>query len=264
MYGNAPRMLWQGWSPPDALHRIDLACRAMLLETDDGRKILFEAGIGVFFEPKLRERFGVVEDRHVLLENLAAHGVAPAQIDAVVLSHLHFDHAGGLLSAHGDGPPRLVFERAAHYVGATHWARAKAPHPRDKASFIPVLHDLLEASGRLRLVGDDGASDLAPLVRFRFSHGHTPGLMLAEVALPGGPVVFAADLVPGVPWVHVPITMGYDRNAELLIDEKRSLYEELLPRGGKLFFTHDPATACGALRKDGAKYTVDVVDCAAL
>lgn len=268
MYGNAPRMLWQDWSPPDDKHRIDLACRAMLLETDDAaggrRRILFEAGIGVFFEPKLRERFGVVEDRHVLLDNLAAHGVAPGDVDAVVLSHLHFDHAGGLLSAHGDGPPRLVFERATHYVGAAHWARARAPHPRDKASFIPVLHELLEASGRLRLVGDDGASDLAPLVRFRFSNGHTPGLMLAEIALADGPLVFAADLVPGVPWVHVPITMGYDRNAELLIDEKRALYEALVPVHGKLFFTHDPKTACGALRLDGQKYKADPVDCATL
>ncbi|MBK7401319.1 MAG: MBL fold metallo-hydrolase [Myxococcales bacterium] len=268
MYGNAPRMLWQDWSAPDDKHRIDLACRAMLLETDDAaggrRRILFEAGIGVFFEPKLRERFGVVEDRHVLLDNLAAHGVAPGDVDAVVLSHLHFDHAGGLLSAHGDGPPRLVFERATHYVGAAHWARAKAPHPRDKASFIPVLHELLEASGRLRLVGDDGASDLAPLVRFRFSNGHTPGLMLAEIALADGPLVFAADLVPGMPWVHVPITMGYDRNAELLIDEKRALYEALVPVHGKLFFTHDPKTACGALRLDGQKYKADPVDCATL
>jgi hypothetical protein len=76
--------------------------------------------------------------------------------------------------------------------------------------------------------------------------------------------VFAADLVPGMPWVHVPITMGYDRNAELLIDEKRALYEALVPVHGKLFFTHDPKTACGALRLDGQKYKADPVDCAAL
>ncbi len=263
MYGNAPRMLWQDWSPPDEKNRISLACRAMLVE-HDGRRILFEAGIGVSFEPKLRERFGVVEERHVLLDSLAAHGISPDEIDTVVLSHLHFDHAGGLLSAHGDGPPRLVFSRAAHYVGATHWARAKRPHARDKASFVPVLHDLLEASGRLRLVADDGASDLAPLVTFRFSQGHTPGLMLSQLNLPSGPLVFVADLVPGVPWVHVPITMGYDRHPELLIEEKRALFDEIVGAHGKLFFTHDPKVACGALRLDGQRYRADPVELSSL
>jgi glyoxylase-like metal-dependent hydrolase (beta-lactamase superfamily II) len=67
--------------------------------------------------------------------------------------------------------------------------------------------------------------------------------MLTEVEMPDGPVVFAGDLVPGVPWVHLPITMGYDRYPEMLIDEKRALFEALVPRGLRLFFTHDPETA---------------------
>lgn len=250
MYGNAPRAVWSRWSPPDEFNRITLACRALLLRTDDGRHVLFETGIGAFFDPKLRDRFGVTEPDHRLLAHLAAIGVAPGDIDAVVLSHLHFDHAGGMLSAHGDGLPRLVFPRARVYVGARHWDRALAPHPRDRASFIPALHDLLSASGRLVLVGDDGASDLAPLVRFHFSDGHTPGLMLAELALPSGPLFFAADLIPGVPWVHVPITMGYDRFPEQLIDEKQRHLARLADAGGRIFFTHDPAVACGAVTRD--------------
>lgn len=265
MYGNAPRAVWEAWSPPDAKNRIDLACRALLVETSDGKRILFEAGIGAFFEPKLRERFGVVESEHLLLKNLAAVGVAPDAIDAVVLSHLHFDHAGGVLSAWEDGQPRLVFPRAQFYVGRTHWERARHPHARDRASFIPVLNQLLADSGRLTLVGDDGASDLAPLVRFRFSNGHTVGLMLSEVRLAGGPLVFVADLIPGLPWVHAPITMGYDRYPELLIDEKTKLLDELVGESGKLFFTHDPKSACGVVaRDDKGRFSAKAIDVATL
>lgn len=264
MYGNAPRAVWEAWSPPDAKNRIDLACRALLVE-EGGKRILFEAGIGAFFEPKMRERFGVVESEHLLLENLAAAGVAPDAVDAVVLSHLHFDHAGGVLSAWGDGEPRLVFPRARFYVGRSHWERAQKPHARDRASFIPVLSELLAKSDRMVLVGDDGASDLAPLVRFRFSNGHTPGLMLAEIATPKGPLVFCADLIPGLPWVHTPITMGYDRYPELLIDEKTALLAEMVAAHGALFFTHDPKSACGVVtRDDKGKYSAKPIDVASL
>src|SRR5688500_9400877 len=98
MFGNAPRAMWARWASPDDENRIDLACRALLASPLNGKRVLFETGIGAFFEPKMRERYGVVEDRHVLVESLAAAGFTPADIDVVVLSHLHFDHAGGLLA----------------------------------------------------------------------------------------------------------------------------------------------------------------------
>jgi glyoxylase-like metal-dependent hydrolase (beta-lactamase superfamily II) len=74
--------------------------------------------------------------------------------------------------------------------------------------------------------------------------------LLAEIDAPAGPVVFAADLIPGRPWVHLPITMGYDRFPEMLIDEKGALLEDLVARGGRLFFTHDPEIAIGKVVKD--------------
>lgn len=98
MFGNAPRALWSRWMQPDAENRIDLGCRALLVR-DGERNVLVEAGIGAFFPPALRQRYGVQEERHVLLDSLAAVGLDDADIDVVLLTHLHFDHAGGLLAA---------------------------------------------------------------------------------------------------------------------------------------------------------------------
>ncbi len=242
MFGNAPRALWSRWIAPDPENRIPLACRCLLVKDLDGRNVLFETGIGAFFEPALRERYGVVEERHVLLESLAGVGLSHEDIDVVVLSHLHFDHAGGLLEAWREGqPPRLLFPRARFVVGAGHWARATAPHPRDRASFIAELQPLLQASGRLELVDGEHAPSLGPAVRFVFSEGHTPGLMLAEVA----GVVFCADLIPGRAWVHVPISMGYDRWPERLVDEKQVFLEDKLERGVRLFLHARPCLCAG-------------------
>src|SRR5438045_5005213 len=89
----------------------------------------------------------------VLLRSLAERGMRHEDVDVVVLSHLHFDHAGGLLSAFEEGqPPQLLFPKARFVVSRTAWERALAPHPRDRASFIAALPELLRASGRLEIV----------------------------------------------------------------------------------------------------------------
>ncbi len=250
MFGNCPKAVWAKWAPPDAHNRISLACRSLLVREDNGRHVLLETGIGAFFEPKLRERFGVQEPEHVLLNELAKHGVRPEDIDVIVLSHLHFDHAGGLLSAWAeDAAPTLVFPRAQVLVSGAAWARALQPHARDRASFIPVLQQLLTASGRLEVVQGERSPTLGDRYRFDYSDGHTPGLMLTTVDGPCGPVTYMGDLVPGTPWVHLPITMGYDRYPELLIDEKAGLLAKIAGAEGWAFYTHDPAVAASRISR---------------
>lgn len=257
MFGNAPKALWTRWIQPDEENRIPLSCRCLLIKEESislgqSRYILCETGIGAFFEPKLKSRFGVQETEHMLLNNLIELGIQAEDIDVIVLSHLHFDHAGGLLNAwQEDQALSLAFPKAKFVVGTRALDRARHPHPRDRASFIPELLDLLEKSGRLEVVASGAQSQiLGADYCFYESDGHTPGQLLIEVKGKDGPLVFCGDLIPGAPWVHLPITMGYDRFPELLIEEKTTLLNDLIKRNGRLFFTHDSAVASSKIGLD--------------
>ncbi len=253
MFGNAPKALWSRWVDVDEHNRMELACRGLLVTDLNGKNVLFETGIGDFFEPKLKQRFGVYQEGHVLLRSLAELGFQPEDIDVVVLSHLHFDHAGGLLTSWAEGEkPQLAFPNAEYLVGKTHWQRATHPHPRDRASFIPVLHELLQASGRLHFIEGDHHRLLGDAVRFEFSEGHTIGLMHSII----GDLVFATDLIPGSAWMHVPISMGYDRFPEQLIDEKAAFLQRHMAAKHRLFFTHDPDFAVASIAAENNRFAI--------
>ena len=254
MFGNAPRTVWNGWVEADERGRIDLNCRCLLVEAG-GLKVLCETGIGAFFEPKLAERYGVQDpERHVLRENLQASGFLPGEIDYVILSHLHFDHAGGLLPTYAEiqqGDQGLIFPKAQFVVGARAWQRAQNPHLRDRASFIPGLCDKLEKSGRL-LVVDEGQvpKELAGSLNFTITDGHTPGQLHSWFGSGTGTVFFAGDLIPGQAWIHLPITMGYDRFPEQLIDEKEDILRRIVAERTLVFFTHDTRWAAAYIDCD--------------
>lgn len=262
MFGNAPRAVWERWIAPDERDRIPLQCRTMLLEWQD-YKVLCETGIGAFFEPKMADRFGVQNaDRHMLLENLAKLNLSDKDITHVILSHLHFDHAGGLLPTYQEivsGHDQLLFSNAKYIVGKEAFARAQNPHFRDKASFIAGMVEKLISSQRLVIIDEQQPEDLFNgRIHYRFSQGHTLGQMHTVFHGSKHKVVFCGDLIPGVPWVHLPITMGYDRFPEMLIDEKQHLYDEAVPENWLFFFTHDPEVAAATVINDGSKYRVEI------
>lgn len=249
MFGNAPRALWTRWCDSDEKGRIKLSCRSMLVELGD-RKILCEVGIGAYMSPEMKERYGVAEDTHVLLESLKFANLDCSEITDVVLSHLHFDHAGGLLGSYDSGQKdQLLFDNARYYISKESFDRARSPHLRDRASFIPGLVDKLLDSERLSLIDRETTceSGLPKEFSFVFSDGHTPGMMLPVVSGKSATMIFMGDLVPGEPWVHLPITMGYDRFPEGLVNEKKDLYSRFKHLDWIAFFTHDVNIAGGVL-----------------
>jgi glyoxylase-like metal-dependent hydrolase (beta-lactamase superfamily II) len=261
MFGNAPKALWERWMPSDEQNRIRMATRPLLAITT-GAVILFEAGIGAYLEPKLAERFGVDEPEHMLLKSLAGKGLAQEDVTHVFLTHLHFDHAGGLLSAWQAGrESELLFPNAQFYVSQAAWERATHPHVRDRASFIPLLNRRLESSGRLTLIRPEEAFSFDGLEFGCIpSEGHTPGLLCYDLHYEGGRLVYVSDLIPGRPWVHLPISMGYDRYPELLIDEKDRLLASLDREHAWLYYVHDPQAAVSRLAYDPEHQTYMAVD----
>jgi glyoxylase-like metal-dependent hydrolase (beta-lactamase superfamily II) len=260
MFGNAPKVVWDQWIPADEQNRISLATRALLVVTRT-EKILFETGIGAYMDPKLRSRYGVDEPGNMLVQALALRGISQEEITRIFISHLHFDHAGGLLSDWQAGrEPELLFPNAKVYVGESAWERAIHPHPRDRASYIPRLHQQLEESKRMVLVDKDEVFNFDGLeLRFFTSEGHSPGLLSADLRFGNERLVYASDLIPGRFWVHLPITMGYDRYPELLINEKKALLTSLLESGGMIFYSHDPDYVVSSIKADEEHNTFTVV-----
>lgn len=250
MFGNAPKAIWSKWHTPNEKNQIQLATRALLIQ-DDNRNILLEAGIGAFFSPNLKKRYGVYENDHILLKSLHKIGLEHSDIDFVILSHLHFDHVGGLLNVWQESEKyELLFPKAKYIISSAAWERANNPHPRDKASFIPELMQLLKKSDRILLVDDKSLDILGNDYTFYYSNGHTPGLLHTQINMPKGPVIFSSDLIPGTSWIHLPITMGYDRSPELLVDEKKQFLDRCIAQKTRVFYTHDLKTEMSNIEQD--------------
>jgi glyoxylase-like metal-dependent hydrolase (beta-lactamase superfamily II) len=242
MFGHVPKALWSQWVTCDEHNRVDLVCRCLLLKTAT-HTILFEAGIGPFMAPDLAERYGI-QGQGDLLTHLKEKGVSEEGIDYVILSHLHFDHIGGLIPAWpGMEDPHWQphFPNATYVVGKVQYERAACPHLRDRASYVSELTEKLRQTGRLVLVDSEspGIAELNDHMRFRFTEGHTPGSMHAIIRGEQETVFFAADLIPGTPWLHLPIATGYDRYPEQSINEKKTILEQAVKENWLVFYTHD-------------------------
>lgn len=249
MFGVVPRALWEKKAVPDEHNRILLAMRPLLVR--GVRTLLIDAGLGDKENEKFHHIYGVDRGRH-LDHALAEAGVSPEDIDVVLATHLHFDHAGGFTMRDAAGRIRPRFPRARYVVRRGEWEDATHPHERNRASYRPDNFLPLADAGVLELV--DADQTIMPGVKVQRTGGHTMHHQLAWIESGAARGAYVADLVPTT--AHLPNAwiMGYDLYPMDTLSAKQALFRELLARETLLFFGHDPAVAAGYLTdENGAR-----------
>jgi glyoxylase-like metal-dependent hydrolase (beta-lactamase superfamily II) len=244
MFGVVPRVLWERTDPPDEKNRVALGLNVALVETA-GRRVLVDTGLGEKWTHKERAMFRIDRAR-TLLADLLALGLGPGDIDVVVNTHLHFDHAGGNTRQEG-GKTLPVFPRARYVVQKGEWDDATHPHERSRASYLEPNFVPLAAAGQLELV--EGEVEVAPGVRVVPTGGHTAHHQVVVVEGGGGRLVVPTDLLPTTSHLPLPYVMGYDLYPVATLEAKRRLLGEAAERGDCLLFYHDLRRPLGRVRR---------------
>ena len=255
MFGVIPKPLWEKRAPADPLNRITLGLRPLLVR-GAGYTLLVDAGVGDKMDAKSANIYAI--DRTTNLDHtLAGAGMARSDIDIVLASHLHFDHAGGFTRRGADGAVVPAFPRARYVARTGEWEDARHPHERNRASYLAENFIPLRDAGVLELMPGDG--EVAPGVRVVRTGGHTMHHQMVLVESAGRTAVFAADLIPTIAHVDEPWIMGYDLYPMDTLAFKRTFVREAIDREYLIFFEHDPAVAAGYIREKNGRKLVEPV-----
>jgi glyoxylase-like metal-dependent hydrolase (beta-lactamase superfamily II) len=252
MFGVVPRVVWEKTDPPDEKNRVALGLNVALVESA-GKRILVDTGMGDKWGEKESRMFRL--DRSTTLDgSLRALGLAPEDIDIVVNTHLHFDHAGGNTRV-VNGRTVPTFPRARYVVQMGEWEDATHPHERSRASYREENFVPLAESRQLDTV--QGAVGVAPGVRVVPVGGHTAYHQMVVVEGGGQTLAIPTDLLPTTSHLPLPFVMGYDLFPVGTLEAKRRLLERAARERWTLLFYHDPRVALGRVRMDGDRCVLD-------
>lgn len=237
MFGIIPKPLWNKVHPADDQNRIDLALRLVLIQ-DGTRNILIDTGIGDYHGEKWDSRFGVVGEASPLEKALAQINLTTDDITDLVISHLHFDHVGGIGHKTENGMVP-VFKKATLHLHQNHFEYSLNPTDRDTGSFqmeycLPVIK-WYEKMNQIHFVtGTEG--EILPGLKFKCSMGHTPYLLHAY----DDHFIYMADLIPTSNHVHIPWVMGYDISPGVTTQDKKEFLSFIEKKNLTMIFEHDP------------------------
>jgi len=241
MFGVVPKTLWQKTNPADQNNLIDIAARCLLIEDGD-RLILIDSGMGDKQSEKFFSYYSLWGDDS-LDRSLQKAGFHRDDITDVFITHLHFDHCGGVVqwNDHRTGY-EVAFKNAKIWSNKEHWQWAVTPNAREKASFLKENIAPIEESGQLVFITrTDTAFQKESELGFGvlFANGHTEKQMIPQIEYQEKTIVFMADLLPTVGHIPLPYVMGYDTRPLLTLDEKKLFLENAADNGWYLFLEHD-------------------------
>jgi len=255
MFGVVPKPLWEKLAPADDRNRIQLAMRPLLVEGPWGR-LLVDCGVGEKMPEKARDIYGL--DRSCHLDHaLADRGLDAEAIDAVLATHLHFDHFGGATRRDAQGlVPR--FPRARYLIRDAEWEDATHPHERNRASYLQDDFVPLRAANVVDFCTGDVT--VKPGVRVVRTGGHTGQHQIVYLESGGRTAVFAADLIPTTAHLQDPWVMGYDLFPMETLAFKKGFLRQAIDHEYLIFFEHDPLVAAGIIReRDGKRWVEQVL-----
>ncbi len=246
MFGVVPRVLWERVFPPDEKHRIPQETNCLLVR-DGERNVLIDTGYGPKLPDKQRRNFGA-QDGEPLIENLAAQGLTRDDIDVVIFSHLHFDHAGGATRYDEDGSLIPAFPNAEYVAQRREWVIATAGYPELRGAYPQENLLPLRESGQLRLI--DGDVEIVPGIRAQVTGGHTEGHQVLIVESESDSAVFLGDICSTSR--HLPILwcLAFDVHMQQTRRAKAAVLEQIVQTNAIAVFDHDPDTGAARLKPD--------------
>lgn len=255
MFGVVPKPLWERRIPADARNRIPLALRCLLVEAPEAL-VLIDTGIGNKEDERFREIYGVSNagDPTRLEDAIRAAGHAPEDVDIVLSTHLHFDHAGGNTLLDGDGTVLPAFPRARYVVQRGEFEFAHQNNERIRASYLSRNFDPVAEAGLWDFV--EGEAEVTRGVRVLPTPGHTPYHQSVLVEGEGDSACFLADVCPTTAHLPLPWIMGYDLDPLVTLESKRALWSRARAERWVLVFEHDPEVPWGRLDPDSERPTL--------
>jgi len=247
LFGLAPRALWSRYYSADERQLIGVATHNLLVRAA-GANIIVDTGFGNNLSDRQR-RFLHINEFDGAHKGLAALGIAPADIDIVINTHLHDDHCTGNFRLDADGRRAPAFPNAEYLVQRREYEDATHLNERTRATYRPDNYVPLLETGQLRLL--DGDSEIVAGLRALVTPGHTPGHMSVRIESRGQQAAFLCDLASlAVHFERLAWMTAFDVQPLVTLETKRHWQQWALETKALLFFPHDASRPAGRLRRD--------------